>query len=148
VIPRDEVATHWVEVPVDWRTIPRVPEALAPSKNPPLRAKLPLTLSLWEGVEDPMPTLPLAKTEKRFVADDVATLKTIDVPFAVVDATLKETVVDVAPTPATVLSSKKRPVERVVGDVHRARYPKRPPPSEPDIPNVDVATHLVVVPVD
>ena len=40
VIPRDEVATHWVEVPVDQRTWPRVPEALVESRRKPERERL------------------------------------------------------------------------------------------------------------
>ena len=63
--PREDVATHWVLVPVVWRTIPRVPEALVESKNPPVRPKSPDTVSVRDGVDDPMPTLPLDKIEKR-----------------------------------------------------------------------------------
>ena len=37
--PRVEVATQRVEVPVVWRTIPMVPEALRPSRKAPLRAR-------------------------------------------------------------------------------------------------------------
>jgi hypothetical protein len=40
VIPRDDVAVHTVEVPVERRTIPRVPEALPPSRRVPVRLRL------------------------------------------------------------------------------------------------------------
>ena len=97
---------------------------------------------------EPTPTLPLARTVKMLAPDDVATLNTIDVPLAVVDATLKAIVEDVAPTPATKPLSWKRPVESVVGDVQRARRPFDPPVTPlAVILSVDVDTHLVVVPV-
>ena len=35
------------------------------SKNPPVRPKSPDTVSVRDGVDDPMPTLPLDKTEKK-----------------------------------------------------------------------------------
>jgi hypothetical protein len=96
----------------------------------------------------PRSAVPLASTEKRLAVDDVATLKTTEVPLAVVDATLKATVVDVAPTPATKPLSMKRPVERVVGDVQRARRPFEPPARAAVIPSDDVATQRVDVPID
>ena len=40
VIPREDVATHSVEVPVDQSTCPSVPEALMESMNLPVRARL------------------------------------------------------------------------------------------------------------
>ena len=39
-IPREDVATHRVEVPVDQSTWPRVPEALMESVSLPSRARL------------------------------------------------------------------------------------------------------------
>jgi hypothetical protein len=38
--PREDVATHCVEVPVVWRTIPKVPEALVASRSVPRTARL------------------------------------------------------------------------------------------------------------
>ena len=40
VIARDEVATHLVDVPIDWRIIPWVPVELVPSKRAPERVRL------------------------------------------------------------------------------------------------------------
>jgi hypothetical protein len=104
---------------------------------------VPVSESDAAGVELPIPTFPFARTEKRLVFDDDATLKIIELPFAVVDATLKATDDDVAPTPATNPLSWKRPVESVVAPVNRARKPLMPPltPAPPVIPSDDVATH-------
>ena len=38
--PRDDVATHCVDVPVVWRTIPRVPDAEVLSRSAPVRLRL------------------------------------------------------------------------------------------------------------
>ena len=82
--------------------------------------------------------------------EDVATLKIIELPVAVVDATLKDIKEEVAPIPATDPLSKKSPVESVVAEVNRARNPFTPPvtPAPPVIPRDDVATQSVDVPVD
>jgi hypothetical protein len=40
VSPRDDVATHCVDVPVERRTIPYVPEALPLSRSAPVRLRL------------------------------------------------------------------------------------------------------------
>jgi hypothetical protein len=42
VIPRDEVATHRVDVPVERRTCPRVPEAVVESRSVPTTERLPV----------------------------------------------------------------------------------------------------------
>jgi glutamine synthetase type III len=78
-------------------------------------------------------TSPFANTVKRLVFDEVATLNTLDVPFAVVEATLKVTDDDVALIPATDPLSKKSPVERDVAEVKRARNPFRPPDTPVDV---------------
>ena len=38
--PREVVATHWVDVPVVWRSMPSVPEAFALSRSEPERVRL------------------------------------------------------------------------------------------------------------
>jgi hypothetical protein len=40
LIPSDDVATHLVDVPVVWSTIPRVPDAFVESRNAPERLRL------------------------------------------------------------------------------------------------------------
>ena len=40
VRPRDDVATHCVDVPVERRSCPRVPEALVESLSDPVRLRL------------------------------------------------------------------------------------------------------------
>jgi hypothetical protein len=59
-MPSVDVATQRVEVPTDWRIIPRVPEALIPSRKVPRRLKLVVvlvkTLSL---VVDAVPKYPI-----------------------------------------------------------------------------------------
>ena len=75
VIPRVEVATHLVEVPVDWKTIPSVPALLLVSRSAramvrsvtvaPARVevlvtrKVPATESLDAGEVEPIPMLPV-----------------------------------------------------------------------------------------
>ena len=46
VIPRDEVATHLVDMPTDCSTIPKVPLAFTPSKNAPVKYWFPATVSV------------------------------------------------------------------------------------------------------
>ena len=80
--------------------------------------------------------------------DGDATLK-IELALPDVPWILKVTVEEVALTPATVPSSRRRPVERVVSESQRVKNPGRPPdtPGPPVMPSVEVATHLVDVPV-
>jgi hypothetical protein len=56
--PRDDVATHRVEVPVDWSTIPRVPLLAVESKSDPVRVR---------AVAEALPND--ERDEKRLVAD-------------------------------------------------------------------------------
>ena len=62
VIPKVEVATHWVLVPVVCRTIPKVPEALVESNKAPVKRILPEMDKVWVGVAVPIPTLPPINT--------------------------------------------------------------------------------------
>jgi hypothetical protein len=116
------------------------------SKNAPVRPKLPATESVRVGVDDPIPTFPLARTVKNEVLVEEATLK-IELVEPDTPRTLKLTVDEVALIPVTVPSSMKSPDESVVGDVQRARSPVVPPEREPEIPSEDVATQRVDVPV-
>jgi hypothetical protein len=76
-------------------------------------------------------TSPFANTVKRLVFDEVATLNTLDVPFAVVEATLKVTDDDVALIPATVPLSKNDEVPSVVEVSQRVTNPRSPPVRPP-----------------
>ena len=61
-IPSDDVATQRVDVPTDWRTIPRVPDADTPSRRVPRRLRL---------VVVPVPTVSLV-VKKVFAVSPVA----------------------------------------------------------------------------
>jgi hypothetical protein len=100
-IPSDEVATHCVDVPVDQRTWPRVPEADTESRNTPVRLRLvvkrsdavkadadavenvacpvtprvPARPRVKAGEEEAMPTLPFASILKSVELVDDATVK-------------------------------------------------------------------------
>lgn len=105
---------------------------------------LPAMTSLSVGVVVPIPTFPFASIEKSEAPVEEETLNGLT-PAA--PWTLKDTVEDVALIPATVPLSRRVEVPRVVGVSHRVANPNAPPESEPATPRLDVATHLVVVPV-
>jgi hypothetical protein len=56
-----------------------VPEALVESKNPPERPKLPATVSVRDGVEDPIPIFPFASIVKSVVPVEEATVNGLSV---------------------------------------------------------------------
>jgi len=95
-------------------------------------------------VVPPIPTLPLLRTVRIVapVEDAIANGLTPDAP-----CTLKVTVDEVALIPATVPLSRSVEVPRVVVVSQRVAKPRAPPVRDEVIPSVDVATHLVVVPV-
>src|SRR3989338_906367 len=61
-IPRDEVATHCVPVPVVCRTMPAVPEALLESRKAPVAKMSPAIESFDDGVVVQIPTFPVLPT--------------------------------------------------------------------------------------
>ena len=100
------------------------------------------------GVDDPIPTLPLASTERKEAFDDEATLKMVLVDPAT-PRTLKATVDEVALTPRTVPLSIRVEVPRVVAESQRVAKPKEPPATPVlVIPSDEVDTQSVDVPVD
>jgi hypothetical protein len=116
-----------------------------------VRVVCPSTLSVPDEVrpvDDALPkvSLPVVSIAKREDPVEEATLNGL-VPA--VPCTLKVYVDEVALTPDTVPLSRSSPVESVVGEVKRARYPLVPPdtPAPPVIPRDEVATHRVEVPV-
>ena len=74
----------------------------------PLTSSEPLTPKVVTGLAVPIPTFPFAKTVKKEVPEDDATLKGFKVP---VPWTLKETVAEVALTPTTVALLRKSAAE-------------------------------------
>jgi hypothetical protein len=84
----------------------------------------------------------LVRVSKDVPVDD-ATTNGLSAPDPCI---LKVTVDEVAPTPATVPLSLNNPVAKDVGEVNRARNPLVPPVT-PVIPNVEVETQRVEVPV-
>ena len=109
-----------------------------------LTPALPTSERVDPGVEDPIPTFPLAKIVRNEVPDDDATLNGL---VAGDPWTLKVKEEDVAFTPATVPLSWKSPVDNVVGDVHLASNPFTPPERD-EIPRDDVDVQIVEVPVE
>jgi hypothetical protein len=95
-------------------------------------------------VVPPIPTLPFWSTESIVapVEDAITNGLVPAVPWR-----LKVTVDEVALTPETVPLSIKRPVPIVVAVNQRVTRSTVPPERIAPIPRVDVATHLVVVPV-
>ena len=86
---------------------------------------------------------PVAETENIDAPVEEATLNGFCVPAP---CTLKVIPVDVAPTPAKVPVSRRRPVASVDTEVQRARKSLVPPDRVPEIPNDEVATQRVEVP--
>ena len=118
--------------------IPDVDEALARKSLPPTVKSL---------VDDPEVKVvrPVCDTERSEVPVDDATLNGLT-PAA--PCTLKVTVDEVALIPATVPLSRSVEVPRVVVVNQRVAKPVCPPVTPEEVtPSVDVATHLVVVPV-
>ena len=70
--PSEDVAVHFVDVPVDKRTIPLVPALLLGSYNPPVKAMSPFILNDLVGEVDPMPNLPLDAKVNILKPDDDA----------------------------------------------------------------------------
>ena len=104
---------------------------------------VPTILSIATGVVDPIPTLPLTPTSKSGTPVLEATMNGSSAP---VPCTTNDVPDDVAFTPATTPLSRRDPVPRVVELVNRATNPLVPLNAEAN-PSVDVATHLVEVPV-
>ena len=113
----------------------------------PVTPSVPATPSVYPGVDDPIPTLPLASTERKEAFDEEATLKMVLVDPAT-PRTLKATVEEVALTPRTVPLSIRVEVPRVVAESQRVAYPNAPPVRLLPIPSDDVDTHCVLVPVE
>ena len=70
-----EVDIQEVLVPLDWRIMPKVPEALVESNKAPVRRMLPAMDKSWAGVAVPIPTFPLAKTERIWELEEEETTK-------------------------------------------------------------------------
>ena len=87
VRPRDVVATHFVLVPVVWRSIPEVPGRLKESKSVPRSERLVVeALVIRKFVEEPVPAkkvVAVALVAVRFVAEALTTAKLL-VPVALV----------------------------------------------------------------
>jgi hypothetical protein len=98
------------------------------------------------GVDDPIPTNPFLRIVNIETPVEEATLNGLSA-VEVDDCTLKENKDDVALIPVTVPLSKNVEVPTDVADNQRVAKPRVPPLSEDTIPNVEVATHLVDVPV-
>ena len=123
-----------------------VAEAVA-SVACPVTPRVPVTPSVYPGVVEPIPTLPLERIVNIDTPVDDATLNGLSA-VDVDDCTLKAKVDDVALIPATVPLSRSVDVPSVVAVNHREAKPNVPPERDPDIPRVDVATQRVLVPVD
>jgi hypothetical protein len=95
-------------------------------------------------VVPPIPTLPLLRTVRIVAPVEDATRNGLT-PAA--PCTLKVTVDEVALIPDTVPLSRRVEVPRVEAVNQRVAKPRAPPVRDAVIPSVDVATHLVVVPV-
>jgi hypothetical protein len=133
-IPRRPLEPNvYIIVPVD--------EAITNGLTP----AVPVIARLAIGVEEPIPTLPFEAIVKSEAPDDEATLNgfTPDIP-----CTLNEKLDEVALIPATVPLSRSVDVPSVVGVSQRVANPRAPPVNDDEIPNDEVATHCVDVPVD
>jgi hypothetical protein len=111
-----------------------------------LTVVVPCTKKVEVGVEEPTPTLPLAAIWKREAPEEEETANAELDPA--VPRTLNVTVEEVALIPTTTPLSISVDVPRVVEVNQRVANPKAPPEIElAESPSVDVATHLVEVPV-
>ena len=79
---------------------------------------LPAIVRRSVGVDDPIPTFPLARIVKSDVPVEDATLNGLVLADP---CTLKVKLLEVAPTPAMVPVSRRSPIESDAGDVQRAR---------------------------
>ena len=113
----------------------------------PVTPRVPATERRNPGVELPTPTFPLASTVKSETPVEEATLNGL---IAEVEAlcTLRAKEDEEALTPRTVPLSMSVEVPRVVEVSHRVAKPRAPPEMLDTGPSVEVATHLVEVPVD
>jgi len=100
------------------------------------------TVNSWEGEEVPMPTLPLARTVNKETPEEDATLKGFKIPLP---WTLKETVEEVAPIPATVPLSIRAPLVKEEAPFQIATLPLVPEPEMPEPVALKVIWPAVVV---
>jgi hypothetical protein len=110
-----------------------------------LTVVVPWTKRVETGVEEPIPTLPVVVIVMYCVPEDDATANGLRV---VVPWTRKAVVADVALIPETVPLSRRVPMPRVLLFTQRAMNPFVPPATDAVMLSVEVATHLVDVPVD
>jgi hypothetical protein len=114
----------------------------------PVTPRVPATPRVNPGVEDPIPTFPLARIEKKEDPEDEATLNGLRLEVDVA-CTLKTYEEEVALIPVKTPLSRRVDVPRVVAESQRVANPSWPPATPLAVtPSDEVATHLVDVPVD
>jgi hypothetical protein len=107
-----------------------------------------LIANLDEGVEDPIPMFPFARTERKEVPDDEATWNGFKLEVDVA-CTLKAKDADVALIPVKEPLSRSDEVPRVVEVNQRVAYPNAPPViDDAAIAREEVDTQRVDVPTD